>query len=187
MLRKLPLVTKLTDWFTQQVLRSVALLGSNSQGTLPMPSPEVNFIHLRYPEYGKTPYGYGMTGVMPCGGLTVAYKVYYTDDNSPMMKVAVSKCCKSDHFNKRIGRVKAAGRLESETHSTTAKFIQPDGTREDEQDFALILAKSLLENRKALDDFTGTVTVGEMRSRRFRSGGYSLTDDHDTGFGVVSI
>lgn len=49
----------------------------------------------------------------PRGGLTVAMEL---DANELVIGYAVAKCHERDNFVKRLGRVKAAGRLKSPQH-----------------------------------------------------------------------
>jgi len=48
------------------------------------------------------------------GGVTVAYQV-----NGDTVLYALAKCHEKDRYNKYTGRVKAAGRLNSENYSAT--------------------------------------------------------------------
>ena len=47
----------------------------------------------------------------PNGGMTVAYRYYYTDDNKTHIQYSVAKCDSREHYNKKIGRAIAGGRL----------------------------------------------------------------------------
>jgi len=51
------------------------------------------------------------------GGVTVAFKYYpETNNNNAFISWAASFCSPIDNFNKRLGRVKAEGRLQSPKH-----------------------------------------------------------------------
>lgn len=67
----------------------------------------VKFMHLRPPDGKKHSNG----RIYPCsnGGMTVAY----TEDQG-VIHFAVAFCSEKDNFNYKIGRMKAAGRLDSD-------------------------------------------------------------------------
>ena len=75
---------------------------------------EVMFKHAR----GKNPDG----TISNMGGMTFAY----TFLQGGYVKFAVAVCHPNDNFEKRIGRVKSAGRLRSAYHSLTVKFESRD-------------------------------------------------------------
>lgn len=65
-------------------------------------SPEVKFIHLRRVEVGN-----GGLRVSCRGGLTVAF----TPEPTGGFRIATAQCHERDNFNRKIGRIKAQGRL----------------------------------------------------------------------------
>ena len=194
MSRKSHLVTKLTDWFTQLVQRSAASLGLNSQGESQV-SSEVNFIHLRYPTYKRHLDGTFTAGVSPCGGMTVAYK-YLLDDafNRTHLVVAYAKCAKGDHFNKRMGRIKAAARLDSQKFKAVVPAEDYGNVRSAEQAHALQVVASIIEGA-AVGDFLDMRTKNEAKVYPKERGAtkqidtttgqaFSLSDDELLGFGL---
>ena len=58
----------------------------------------IQFIHLRDKSSCK-------------GGITVAFE--YDDESKVVSKAAIARCHEKDNYNKKIGRIKAAGRLNS--------------------------------------------------------------------------
>lgn len=73
--------------------------------------PTIKYIHLRcHNQYGD---------LLAKGGVTIAYTI---DGN--IVNYAFAKCNKHDHFDRRVGRVKAAGRLSSLV-STTIRHGKP--------------------------------------------------------------
>lgn len=79
---------------------------------------EVMFKHVR----GKNPDG----TISNMGGMTLAY----TFLSEGYVKFAIAACHPNDNFEKRIGRVKSAGRLRSVKHSRIGKFESSDDLRE---------------------------------------------------------
>lgn len=190
MSRKSLLVTKLTDWFTQVVQQSAVSLGLKSQGESQV-SSEVNFVHLRYPTKEMHLDGSFTCGVSPCGGMTVAYKFLLDEHfNRNRIAVAFSKCDKRDHFNKRVGRIKAAGRLESEKFCRIVPAPEKYGDRQADQSFALMVVADMLDGA-AVGDFLDMRTHSEIRKGPFptnyeddtvTSAAFNLSDDPDVGF-----
>lgn len=71
------------------------------------------FAHIRYKE---------KDGTIACrGGITVAYE--QIEDST--FKYAVAICHEHDNYNKRIGRAKAAGRLNSKHYCEEFKTTNP--------------------------------------------------------------
>ena len=73
-------------------------------------SDDVKFVHLRYhfnceDSDNPTPDA--------CGGVTIAYQRV----DASTIKFAMAKCHENDGFNKHVGRVKSAGRLNSPSQS----------------------------------------------------------------------
>lgn len=65
------------------------------------------FIHVRnFVEIEGTPF----LMPNPCGGTTIAYS---HDPSSGVVAYAYSRCHNKDHYNKKLGRAKSAGRLRS--------------------------------------------------------------------------
>lgn len=79
---------------------------------------EVMFKHAR----GKNPDG----TISNMGGMTLAY----TFLQEGYVRFAVAVCHPNDNFEKRIGRVKSAGRLRSAKYSFVGKFESMDDLRE---------------------------------------------------------
>ena len=75
-------------------------------------SPDVKFIHLRRTETAKD----GSERISCRGGLTIAYVP--NDAEGTSYKVASARCHWRDNFNRKIGRIKAAGRLLSKQAET---------------------------------------------------------------------
>jgi hypothetical protein len=75
---------------------------------------EVMFKHVR----GKNPDG----TISNMGGMTLAY----TFLQGGYVKFAVAVCHPNDNFEKRIGRVKSAGRLRSANYAIIRKFEPRD-------------------------------------------------------------
>lgn len=96
---------------------------------------EVMFKHAR----GKNPDG----TISNMGGITLAYTFF----QGGYVKFAVAVCHPNDNFEKRIGRVKSAGRLRSAKHSLIGKFESRD-------DFNEFLRSFTYES---LEDFRKTV------------------------------
>lgn len=72
---------------------------------------DVKYHHVRYftEEAQQAPDKSLLTHVIACkGGMTIAYVIDGTD-----IFYATATCHENDNFNKRIGRAKAAGRLQS--------------------------------------------------------------------------
>ncbi|MHA2380662.1 MAG: hypothetical protein ACXADS_15405 [Candidatus Thorarchaeota archaeon] len=64
----------------------------------------VKFIHIRNTETVPD----GTVRAAPKGGMTIAYK-----HSGDLVHLAVSVCCERDHFNTKLGRLKAESRLKS--------------------------------------------------------------------------
>ena len=79
-----------------------------------MENGKVMFKHVRY----KNPDG----TISNMGGMTLAY----TFLQGGYVKFAVAVCHPKDNFEKRIGRVKSAGRLRSTKHSLVGRFESRD-------------------------------------------------------------
>lgn len=77
----------------------------------------IKFIHIRNTE--TIPGSGGMIQVTPKGGMTIAYKQLSNGDT----RIGVSVCCHKDHFNMRVGRIKAEARMLS-TNRKWSKTIQ---------------------------------------------------------------
>ena len=75
---------------------------------------EVMFKHVR----GKNPDG----TISNMGGMTLAY----TFLQGGYVKFAAAVCHQNDNFEKRIGRVKSAGRLRSANYAVFRKFESRD-------------------------------------------------------------
>ncbi len=73
-------------------------------------SPDVKFIHLRKLEIAST----GGIKVAGRGGMTIAFMSLPTGG----YRVARAKCHDRDNFARKIGRIKAAGRLNSDRQSS---------------------------------------------------------------------
>lgn len=70
----------------------------------------VKFIHLRrYKNWWESGGADDYDIYEPRGGTTIAYK---KDVFADLVKVGVAKCSEKDHYNKKIGRQVAMGRLE---------------------------------------------------------------------------
>lgn len=80
-------------------------------------SPEVKFIHLRAIEVGT-----GGLRVSCRGGLTVAF----TPEPEGGYRIATAQCHAKDNFNRKVGRIKAAGRLNSDRQSKVIKADEKD-------------------------------------------------------------
>lgn len=93
-----------------------------------MESGKIMFKHAR----GKNPDG----TISNMGGMTLAY----TFLQGGYVKFAFAVCHPNDNFEKRIGRVKAAGRLRSPKQSLVGKF----------------------ESRHDLEEFIRSFTVEEL-------------------------
>lgn len=64
----------------------------------------VKFIHLRAMDLTNNT-------ILPNGGATLAYTTDTDRDGNPVTKVAAAFCHYKDNFNKKLGRIKAYGRL----------------------------------------------------------------------------
>lgn len=82
-----------------------------SKNTIPA---SVRFIHLRTPDPSE-----------PRGGATLAYTSDTDKDDNKVVKIGVAFCHTRDNYNKKLGRVKAYGRL---TQLNTGR-VQHDGDR----------------------------------------------------------
>lgn len=63
----------------------------------------VRFIHVRAYEHALS------LDPHPCGGITIAY-----DINGDTISYATARCADKEHYNKKIGRMVAGGRLAAE-------------------------------------------------------------------------
>lgn len=63
------------------------------------------YIHFRYPSFD---------GLHPTGGVTVAYQLNEPIQGGPFITFAYSLCNIKDHYNKKLGRTIATGRLRTE-------------------------------------------------------------------------
>lgn len=60
--------------------------------------------------------------IPPCGGVTVAYE----DIGNGVYLYTLAKCAPHDNFQKRLGRVKAKGRMNSEKYHNYIDGIKSD-------------------------------------------------------------
>lgn len=74
---------------------------------------KVRFMHIRHYQNGS---------VMSNGGATVAYNV---DEKDNVHSFAVARCHEKDHYCRRTGRIKAAGRLHSKNYLQTLPDPMP--------------------------------------------------------------
>ena len=80
----------------------------------------VKFIHIRATEFKDNNYR-----VAPKGGMTIAYKRLANGDT----RLGVAVCCQKDHYNMKIGRIKAEGRMMS-NNPKWAKILQGGASKE---------------------------------------------------------
>lgn len=94
---------------------------------------EVKFMHLRAHGAAEMQEINGeevyVEPVLATGGCTIAYKVEPMDGDKQAVRYAFAKCHEFDNFNKRTGRIKAAGRLQS-AHAAYLETIDKATTRE---------------------------------------------------------
>lgn len=64
----------------------------------------IKFIHLRAMDLSNDT-------ILPNGGATLAYTTDTDREGKPVVRIAVSFCSPKDNFNKKLGRIKAYGRL----------------------------------------------------------------------------
>lgn len=69
--------------------------------------------------------------VMGKGGTTVAYE----RQGAGVMKFTVAKCCDTDNYCKKAGRVKSAGKMQSPKH---VKYVDKIDTLDDLITFVLL-------------------------------------------------
>ncbi len=69
---------------------------------------KLKFIHVRFRQQDT---------ISPKGGCTIAYTV-----NGNSLNYAWAECCESDIFSRKMGRIKAAGRLKSEKLSKVKAY-----------------------------------------------------------------
>lgn len=82
---------------------------------------KIKFLHFRRQD--------GVNGISNLGGVTVAYQRI----NAYEIKIAYAYCHPKDNFNKAIGRVKAAGRLNSRHNSMILHYTSDLAYIEDEK------------------------------------------------------
>ena len=75
--------------------------------------PNIKFVHCRNKKNDGS--------VMPNGGLTIAYVL---NGAFKVVGFAAARCNPKDHYNKHIGRMKAAGRLLSSEYYTDVPEIE---------------------------------------------------------------
>ncbi len=115
-------------------------------------SPEVKFIHLRAIEVGT-----GGLRVSCRGGLTVAF----TPEPEGGYRIATAQCHERDNFNRKTGRIKAAGRLNSAKQS---KVINVD-------------ERDLVQQIDAMADARGLVRqYSKRKTRSNRAAGVKLAE-----------
>jgi hypothetical protein len=83
---------------------------------------KVYFLHYReYNNYAAT-----LGKLSSTGGATVAYRYVHRDNGLTYVQYTIAKCSKREHFNKRIGRLIAGGRLTCERLLPDQRIFQTD-------------------------------------------------------------
>lgn len=85
----------------------------------------IKYVHLRCFQLEGT--------IEPKGGITIAYEFMLDNGPTSVVRYSFAICSPKDHYNKKIGRAVAAGRLRPGSKAPTYEFHRVEGVNTVEQ------------------------------------------------------